>query len=52
MLDYATRSWRSNFVTTSLRTKEQLEVFAKRPFFLLLSVDAPLMTRWRRHLAE
>lgn len=48
MLDYATRNWRSDFVTEDLQTKELLDPFLKRPFFLLLEVDAPLMTRFER----
>ncbi|KAG8827933.1 Deoxycytidine monophosphate (dCMP) deaminase [Serendipita sp. 401] len=48
MLDYATRNWRSDFVTEDLPTKELLEPFLKRPFFLLVEVDAPLMLRLER----
>ncbi|KIK70695.1 hypothetical protein GYMLUDRAFT_150141 [Collybiopsis luxurians FD-317 M1] len=48
ILDYATRNWRSNYVTTDLKTREAIEIFIKRPFFLLLSLDAPLLDRYRR----
>jgi dCMP deaminase len=48
LLDHVTRNWRSNFVTLDLDTRIVLEKFAKRPFFLLISVDAPLLERYRR----
>lgn len=43
-----TRRWRSRFVTTDIPTEAVLDVFLRRPFFLLLSTDAPLTVRWRR----
>jgi hypothetical protein len=49
MMEYVTLNWRRNFVTLALSiTDEELAVFSKRPFFLLVKVDAPIMTRWRR----
>lgn len=48
MLDFVTRRWRNRFVTTDIHTEEILDVYIRRPFFLLLSTDAPLTTRWRR----
>ncbi|KAJ7103360.1 cytidine deaminase-like protein [Mycena belliarum] len=48
LLDYVTRNWRSDFVTVDLYTRDVLEAFVKRPFFLLLSVDAPLLDRFHR----
>ncbi|PVG01867.1 hypothetical protein CPB86DRAFT_698584 [Serendipita vermifera] len=48
MLEYATRNWRSDFVTEDLQTREQLDPFLKRPFFLLVEIDAPLMLRFER----
>lgn len=48
LLDHVTRNWRSNFVTLDLDTRIVLEKFSKRPFFLLISVDAPLLERYRR----
>lgn len=52
MLDFATRNWRSNFVTTSLCTRQDLEAFTKRPFFLLLGADAPIVMRWNRYTSK
>jgi len=48
MLDYVTRRWQDNFVTSDLHSREHIEMFVKRPFFLLLTVDAPLYDRYRR----
>ncbi|GAB0135717.1 hypothetical protein EsDP_00004044 [Epichloe bromicola] len=48
LLDYVTLRWRSRFVTTDIPTEAALDVFVRRPFFLLLSIDAPLTVRWRR----
>ncbi|KAM0453492.1 hypothetical protein ACHAO4_005087 [Trichoderma viride] len=48
LLDYVTRRWRSRFVTTDIPTEQVLDVFIRRPFFLLISIDAPLTLRWRR----
>jgi dCMP deaminase len=48
MVDYVTKRWRENFVTVDIWTEEDLEVVAKRPFFLLISVDAPITVRWKR----
>lgn len=46
---YATQHWRDNLVTTDISQKGDYDILLKRPFFLLLSVDAPLMTRWLRY---
>jgi dCMP deaminase len=43
-----TKRWRSRFVTTDIPTEAVLDVLMRRPFFLLISVDAPLTVRWRR----
>ncbi|KIL71665.1 hypothetical protein M378DRAFT_64520, partial [Amanita muscaria Koide BX008] len=48
MLDFVTKRWQDNFVTSDLRTREHVEMFIKRPFFLLVSVDAPLYQRYKR----
>ncbi|PTB74712.1 hypothetical protein M440DRAFT_1464055 [Trichoderma longibrachiatum ATCC 18648] len=42
LLDFVTRRWRSRFVTTDIPTEKVLDVFIRRPFFLLISIDAPL----------
>jgi dCMP deaminase len=35
-------------VTTDIPTESVLDVYTRRPFFLLLSIDAPLTVRWQR----
>lgn len=49
LLDFVTIRWRSRFVTTDIPTEAVLDVFSRRPFFLLVSVDGPLTVRWRRY---
>ncbi|KIK30217.1 hypothetical protein PISMIDRAFT_87372, partial [Pisolithus microcarpus 441] len=49
LLEYVTRHWRSNFVTVDLISFELISPFIKRPFFLLIKVDAPVLQRYRRH---
>ncbi|EJC98640.1 uncharacterized protein FOMMEDRAFT_170881 [Fomitiporia mediterranea MF3/22] len=49
LLDHVTRNWRDNFVTEDITTRAVLEPFLKRPFVLLVSVDAPTMTRYARY---
>ncbi|KAL4070649.1 cytidine deaminase-like protein [Scleroderma citrinum] len=48
LLDHVTRNWRSDFVTEDLTSPELITLFARRPFFMLIRVDAPLMQRYRR----
>ena len=48
MVDFVTKRWRENFVTVDIWTEENLEIVIKRPFFLLVSVDAPVTVRWKR----
>ncbi|CAE6444195.1 unnamed protein product [Rhizoctonia solani] len=48
LLGFVTQNWRKDFVCTSLRNLGMLRACAQRPFFVLLSVDAPVLTRWKR----
>lgn len=48
LLEFVTTRWGGRFVTTNIPTEAALDVLLRRPFFLLLSVDAPLTVRWRR----
>ncbi|KAF4591703.1 Deoxycytidylate deaminase [Ophiocordyceps camponoti-floridani] len=48
LLDYVTRRWQDRFVISDLQSEVVVDVLARRPFFLLLSVEAPVMVRWRR----
>ncbi|PHH63001.1 hypothetical protein CDD81_6426 [Ophiocordyceps australis] len=48
LLDFVTRRWRERYVVTDIPDEQVLDVLMRRPFFLLVSVDAPLTVRWRR----
>lgn len=49
LLEYVTHRWRERWVTTDVMSKEALDAYSRRPFFLLISVDAPLLVRWQRY---
>ena len=51
-LDHATRTWRVNYVTTALTSRQKLVEFAKRPFVAIVHVDAPLGVRFKRAVAR
>lgn len=51
-LDYATLHWRQHFVTTIRLSKKHLEAFRKRPWVLLVNVEAPLTWRFARCCAR
>ncbi|KAL1867545.1 hypothetical protein VTK73DRAFT_4097 [Phialemonium thermophilum] len=48
LLDFVTKRWRGRWVTTDIVSQEVLDIFSRRPFFLLISVDAPVTVRWQR----
>lgn len=48
LFNHVTRNWRKNFVTVDLTSSPLVSLFAKRPFFLLVNVDAPLLQRYHR----
>ncbi|KIP12533.1 hypothetical protein PHLGIDRAFT_97931 [Phlebiopsis gigantea 11061_1 CR5-6] len=50
LLEYVTRNWRSDFVTVDLTDPVMLEKFSTRPFFIVVSVDAPILLRYNRSL--
>ncbi|KAH2978092.1 hypothetical protein KXW58_005032 [Aspergillus fumigatus] len=41
LLDFATKRWKERWVTTDILDTATIERFLQRPFFLLVSVDAP-----------
>lgn len=47
-LDYATLHWRQHFVTAVRLSRKHLEAFRKRPWVLLVNVEAPLTWRFAR----
>ncbi|KAK8139786.1 hypothetical protein PG984_000909 [Apiospora sp. TS-2023a] len=52
LLDFVTKYWRSRWVTTDIHDETILDILSRRPFFILVSVDAPIVIRWRRHQAR
>ncbi len=48
LLDFVTKRWQSRWVTLDIHEHEVLEKFSLRPWFLLVSVDAPVLVRWER----
>lgn len=49
LLDYVTANWRQNFVISHIEGMDDLQKLQKRPFFLHISIDAPLLLRHKRH---
>ena len=48
MLDFVTKRWQEKWVTTDITDVLTIDRFLLRPFFLLVSVDAPVHLRWKR----
>ncbi|KAI8968866.1 cytidine deaminase-like protein [Mycotypha africana] len=46
---YVTERWQNDFVTCDMDCRD-LWTFKKRPFFLLVSVDAPITLRYQRYI--
>ncbi|KAJ4306207.1 Deoxycytidine monophosphate (dCMP) deaminase [Collariella sp. IMI 366227] len=42
LLEFITKNWRERWVTTDIPNEGILDMYTRRPFFLLISVDAPL----------
>ncbi|KAJ2502445.1 Deoxycytidine monophosphate (dCMP) deaminase [Coemansia sp. RSA 1972] len=49
ILKFVTPRWRTNYVTTDVTTPVDLYLLWKRPFVLVVGVDAPVSLRYRRH---
>ncbi|KAF2711716.1 hypothetical protein K504DRAFT_227717 [Pleomassaria siparia CBS 279.74] len=48
LLEYVTLRWQERWVTTDILDEHVVDVLLRRPFFLLVSVDAPVTVRWQR----
>ncbi|KAF5323519.1 hypothetical protein D9611_005651 [Ephemerocybe angulata] len=48
LLLFVTTHWRENFVTCDLDRKTLVDLFFRRPFFMLMNIDAPLIDRFMR----
>ncbi|KAL6703635.1 Deoxycytidine monophosphate (dCMP) deaminase [Coniothyrium glycines] len=52
LLDFVTLRWRDRWVTTDIWDNDAVSSLLRRPFFLLVSVDAPVTLRWSRYTAR
>ncbi|KKA28721.1 hypothetical protein TD95_004909 [Thielaviopsis punctulata] len=52
LINYVTPRWQERWVTTDVTTAADLNALQVRPFFTLISIDAPVALRWRRHQAR
>ncbi|KAF2201295.1 hypothetical protein GQ43DRAFT_440727 [Delitschia confertaspora ATCC 74209] len=50
LLDFVTLRWRERWVTTDIWDEKVVDALLRRPFFLLVSVDAPVSVRWQRFM--
>jgi dCMP deaminase len=48
LLDFVTKRWREHWVLTDIHSESTLDLLLRRPFFLLISVDAPTSLRYSR----
>ncbi|KAI9875716.1 MAG: Deoxycytidine monophosphate (dCMP) deaminase [Pleopsidium flavum] len=48
LVDFVTTRWSERWVTTDIWDECVLETLQRRPFFILVSVDAPVSIRWKR----
>ena len=48
LLNFVTRRWQERWVMIGTWDAQSLETLLRRPFFLLVCVDAPLSLRWQR----
>jgi dCMP deaminase len=49
LLAYVTANWQQHWVIAELWDYDAVEIFSRRPFFLLVSIDAPITLRYARH---
>lgn len=51
-MHFVTLRWRERWVTTDMWDEAVADTLLRRPFFLLVSVDAPVSIRWERFKAK
>jgi dCMP deaminase len=49
LIFHVTNNWKTHYVLTDVTSIDELSQLRKRPFFLHVSVDAPLKLRWLRY---
>ena len=50
LLVFVTTHWNGRWIITRIDTEYLLDMLQRRPFFLLVYVDAPVSLRWKRFL--
>lgn len=50
LLNYVTSNWQQNMVISKVNSLCNIELFLKRPFFLLITIDASLMIKFQRFM--
>jgi dCMP deaminase len=48
-IDFVTVNWQQNYVISHINDMNMLHGLQKRPFFLHISIDAPISLRYQRH---
>lgn len=48
LLNYVTANWRENLLICNLRALSNLEMFLKRPFFMLITIDSSINLKFKR----
>lgn len=49
LLEFVTKRWKERWVIRDISNETVLDALLRRPFFLLVSVDAPVTVRWQRY---
>ncbi|KAI5964002.1 DCD1 [Candida theae] len=49
LMEFVTVNWRDNYVISHIEDINVLKALQKRPFFLHISIDAPLSVRYKRY---
>lgn len=52
MLQHVTKRWDRPWVIATITDEQAVEILSLKPFFMLVSIDAPVTLRWQRYLAR
>ena len=52
LLSFVTKRWTQHWVMAEITDEHLLDSMSRRPFFLLVSIDAPVGLRWQRFNAR
>ncbi|KAK3710924.1 Deoxycytidine monophosphate (dCMP) deaminase [Vermiconidia calcicola] len=48
LVEWVTKNWEGDYVTTCIYDEHIVEILSRRPFFVLVHVEAPISVRWQR----